>query len=179
MLLAEQVALQTLAGDADLPLTPGQWSAFARVTLHHQAIRQAYEATIATVTKTGRGPHRLEIPAYPFAGDALRDRFHAGLRTELGGDAAEEIVARMGSRLEGHFAGFGVSVQTLEFAAEPGAPGTDYQVTRTVQYWNSVEGASRLTTRRETHVPGLEDPTGVSWGPLLSLLATRAERAGS
>ena len=173
-LLAEQVALQMLAADAGLELTPAQWAALAAVTLQHQAIRQAYEATIAVATQAEQGRYRLEIPAYPFAGDALRDRFHAELRAQLGSGVAEEIVARLGTRLEGHFAGFGVSVQALDFIADRDVQGTNYRVTRTVQFWNSVEGASRLTTRRETHFPRVEDPAGITWGPFLSLLAARA-----
>jgi hypothetical protein len=176
-LVAEQVALQLLAKDCDLELSPRQWAALAAATAHLQAVRQAYEASLASVTRRDRGAYRLEIPAYPEAGDALRAQLHAAVREQLGPHSAEEVLARLGSALEGHFAGFGVSVQTLEFTAAAGASENDYQVTRTLHYWNSVEGSDRLTTRRETHFPGLEDPSGHTWGPFLSVLA--ASTAGA
>lgn len=176
-LIAEQVALQLLARDCDLELSPRQWAALAAATAHLQAVRQAYEASLASVTRRDRGAYRLEIPAYPEAGDALRAQLHAAVREQLGPNTAEEVLARLGSAFEGHFAGFGVSVQTLDFTAAADAQENDYQVTRTLQYWNSVEGGDRLTTRRETHFPGLEDPSGHTWGPFLSVLA--ASTAGA
>ena len=178
-LVGEVAALQLLAKNTDLDLSPRQWTALASVTLHYQAVRQAYEASIATAAAVGEGRCRLEIPAYAAAGDALRNKFYAELREQLGATSAEEVVGQLGASLEGHFGGFGVSVQTLDFAADAGGVDTNYQVTRTVKYWNSVEGSDRLTTRRETHFPGLEDPSGHTWGPFLSLLAARAAKTGS
>lgn len=170
-MVAEVAALQTLARDADLELSPRQWSAFAAATAHVQAVRQAYEATLATATKPEPGRYRLEIPAYPAAGDALRAQLAAELRAQLGETTAAEIVAQLGGALEGHFGGFGVSVQTLEFSTAAGQADSDYQVTRTVKFWNATNGADRLTTRRETLFPGLEDPSGHAWGPFLATLA--------
>jgi hypothetical protein len=169
-LLVEMSELRLLSQGANLELTGGQWSALAAVTLGIQAIRQAYEAQIATSTVVGPGRFRVEIPMYASAGDAIRARFLAGLQMELGETTAAEIVGKLGSRLEGHFAGFGVGVQTLDITGDPRGARPECEVTRTVKYWNSVEGGDRLTTRRETHFPGWEDPSGESWGPLLAIV---------
>lgn len=172
--------LQLLAGTAGLPLTVEQWNELAALTAHHQAVRQAFEATIARVTRVGPGLCRIEVPAYPSAGDALRGKFAAEVREKFGTALAAEIEARMGTAFEGLFGGFGVGVQTVDFSFEPGSAGRDYQVTRTIRFWNSVEAGSRLTTRTETHFPGVEDPSGHRWGPFLSLMAARAaELTGS
>ena len=174
-LVAEVSALQLLAPEAELDLSARQWSALAEITLQIQAIRQAYEASIATATATEPGRFRVEIPAYAAAGDALRAKFHDALREQLGEANATEILDRLGARLEGHFGGFGVSVQTLDITAAS-APGVvaDYAVTRTVQFWNSIEGQARLTTRRETHFPAQDDPTGETWQPFLALITARS-----
>jgi len=178
--VAEIVALQLLAQGTELELGARQWAALASVTAEIQAVRHAYEASIAVATVREPGRSRIEIPAYAAAGDALRARFHAGLREQLGEANAAEILEQLGARLEGHFAGFGVSVQTLEVTGDMSRGNTDWQMTRTVKFWNSVEGDERLTTRRETHFPGREDPAGDSWGPLLSTLAAQlAAPAGS
>lgn len=171
--LGEQVALQALAEKVGLELSPRQWTALAAATAHIQAVRQAYEASIAKVERLGDGRYRMEIPAYPAAGDALREKFQAELRAHLGDASVSEIMTQLGGELEGHFGGFGVSVQTLEFAAARNGVEADYQVTRTVHYWNAVAGENRLTTRRETHFPGLEDPSGHAWGPFLTALASK------
>lgn len=162
-LVGEMAALQALAQGSELELAPRQWAALAAATLHIQAVRQAYEATLATVTKSAPGRYRVDVPAYPAAGDALRAKFHAELRAQLGEDATAEVLTHLGRALEGHFAGFGVSVQTLEFAGG--------EVTRTVRFWNAVDGHERLTTRRETHFPALEDPTGELWSPYMARVA--------
>jgi hypothetical protein len=175
-LTAEVATLQLLAQDTDLDLSARQWSALAAVTSNIQAVRQAYEASIATATTSGPGRYRVEIPVYAAAGDGLRAKFHAELREHLGDANAAEILARLGSRLESHFAGFGVSAQTLEIvdAARGQAAGAEVAVTRTARYWNSVEGQERLATRRETHFPAQEDPTGELWRPMLALIAQAA-----
>lgn len=173
-LVAETSALQLLAQDTELDLNARQWSALAAVTLNIQAVRQAYEATIATATKGVAGRTRIEVPAYASAGDALRAKFHAELREQLGEANAAEIVEKLGAQLEGHFAGFGVSVQTLDITLAPLGDTAGCEVTRTVQYWNSVAGENRLTTRRETHFPGLEDPSGQNWSAWLSLASEAA-----
>lgn len=177
-LIAETGALRALAEDTELELNGRQWSALATVTLRIQAIRQAYEASIANAANAGPACYRVEIPAYAAAGDALRAKFHAALREELGEANATEVLEKLGARLEGHFAGFGVSVQTLDVAGDPRAS-ADYAVTRTVKFWNGVSGDDRLTLRRETHFPGLEDPAGMTWGPLLSVLTRSLESRGS
>lgn len=163
-----------MATGADVHLSPEQWSAFAAVTAHHQAIRQAYEASVATPVLTAAGVRRLEIPAYPAAGDTLRAKYFSELGEKLGPAVADHVVARMGAALEGYFAGFGVAVQTLDFTADRDGADADYQVTRTVRFWNSVEARNRLTTRRETHFPGIEDPSGHTWGPFLAVIAAQA-----
>lgn len=170
--VAEIVALQLLAQGTEVELGARQWAELAKVTAEVQAVRHAYEASIAVATVREPGRSRIEIPAYAAAGDALRARFYAGLRENLGDTNAAEILARLGARLEGHFAGFGVSVQTLEISGAP----AELAVTRTVQFWNSVEGQDRLTTRRETHFPDREDPSGEQWSALLA--APPAQGAG-
>src|SRR5688572_15549962 len=112
--LAEQVALQLLGNETTLALRAEQWADFASVALNTQAIRHAYEASIAQVSSLEPGRYRLEIPAYPEAGDALRARFYADLHGKLGGPTADRIYAEMGHSLEAHFSGFGSGGQTLE-----------------------------------------------------------------
>ena len=177
-LLAEQVALQLLVQRADLELTADQWATFAAVTWHYQTVRQSFEATIATASP--REMNRLEIPAYPVAGDALREKFFGELRERLGDDTAVVIFERAGSALEGYFGGFGVSVQTLEFAPIADVAGADHHVTRTASYWNRAEARETLTLRRETFFLEREDPHGERWGPFLALLAKRgAQKTGT
>jgi len=171
-LVAEMCDLQLAATGTDLVLSSRQWSALASVVLRTQAVRQTYEARIATSTMIEPGRYRVEIPVYAGAGDALRANFHADLQEALGGTTAAEVVARLGGRLEARFAGFGVSAQTLDVIAPPGGTPGDFQVTRTVTYWNSIEGADHPTTRREIHFPAWEDPTGDSWSALLALVKT-------
>ncbi len=170
-LLAEEVELRQLTA-VELPLSDEQWAEFAALTLHYQAVRQAFEATIARLSPAPGGGYRLEIPAYPNAGDALRTRFQTELGERLGSVAATAIDAQLGDRLEGRFAGFGLAVQTLDFTPAPDGAEADYAVTRTITFWNRTAPLDRPTTRRETHFPGREDPTGHAWGPLLSVLAT-------
>lgn len=167
-LLSEQTVIRQLVKESDVSLTSAQWAELAAVTWQYQAVRQTFEATIATVSS--RNPLRLEIPAYPAAGDALRERFYGELRARLGAEAAEAIASHAGTALEGYFGGFGVSVQTLDFGGD--ATGAEGQVTRTAHYWNSADTRDALTLRRETHFPQLEDPTGERWGPFLTLLAS-------
>lgn len=169
-LVAAMCDLQLLAHDSNLTLTSQQWSGFASVVVQAQAMRQVYEAQIATAREVSPGQYRVEIPAYPAAGDLLREQFYAELRAELGPIAAAKVLAGLGERLEARFAGFGVSVQTLEITADPDGAPNDVQVTRTANYWNSVEGDDRVTTRREMHFPALEDPTGDRWSALLAMV---------
>lgn len=169
-LVAEMCDLRLLAYDTSLMLDSRQWSALAAVVLRTQAIRQTYEAQIATSEMLSPGFFRVEIPVYASAGDVLRENFYTGLRTELGEVTTADVLVALGDKLEARFAGFGVSVQTLEITGNPLGALSDVQVTRTVTYWNSVDGRERLTIRSETHFPAWEDPTGDSWSALLALL---------
>lgn len=169
-LVSEMCTLHLLADDKDISLSAQEWSAFATVVLQIQAIRQSYEAQIANSQVIAPGRYRLEIPAYAGVGDALREKFHAELCTELGEAKAIDVLVKLGGRLEGHFAGFGISTQTLDITAAPGGSARDMEVTRTVTYWNSVDGNDSLTTRREVHFPAFEDPTGDSWSSLLAVV---------
>jgi hypothetical protein len=169
-LVAEMCDLHLMAHNTSLTLNSRQWSALAAVVLSNQAIRQNYEAQIATSKVVAPGQYRLEIPAYASAGDMLREKFNSELRAELGEVAAADVLANLGKQLEGRFAGFGVSVQTLDITGNPSEALGDVQVTRTVTYWNSVEGDDRPTIRRETHFPAFEDPTGDSWSALLAMV---------
>jgi hypothetical protein len=155
-------------------LHPEQWADFASVALNTQAIRHAYEASIAQVSSLEQGRYRLEIPAYPEVGDALRARFYADLHGKLGGPTADRIYAEMGHSLEAYFSGFGTGGQTLEIAADRGGAEMDYAVTRTATFRHRGDSGERWRTRRETHFPGIEDPTGHAWGPYLSVLAAHA-----
>lgn len=168
--LAATCELQLMAQGTGLELSSEQWTALAKVTLDLQAIRQTYEAEIATATRVSPGRYRVEIPVYARTGDALRERLQANLRAAVGESAAAAVAERLGPRLEGYFAGFGVSVQTLEIVGDSRGAQADYEVTRTVQYWDSVAGRDELTTRRETHLPAWEDPAGERWGALLARL---------
>jgi hypothetical protein len=154
-------------------LTEEQWRLFAGVTLHMQAVRQAFEATLALPTLHAGGRYRLDIPAYPDAGSALKARLHYELINAVGPQPAAEIIARLGGLLEAQFGGFGVGVQTLDFTAYAGESEDEYVVTRTVKKWEYANGLERVSTRRETFFPGIEDPTGHTWGPFLSVLAAK------
>lgn len=169
-LVTEMCDLQLLAYDTSLTLDSRQWSALAAVVLRTQAIRQTYEAQIATSQVIAPGFSRVEIPVYASVGDLLREKFYTGLRTELGEATTADVLAKLGDKLEARFAGFGVSVQTLEITGNPVGALSDVQVTRTEAYWNSVDGRERLTIRCETHFPAWEDPTGDSWSALLALV---------
>lgn len=175
--LAEQAELRQLA-DPGLVLTDAQWGDLAAITLHVQAVRQAFEATIARARPAPGGGYRVEIPAYPNAGDALRARFHAELEGKLGAEMSAAIVAGFGDRLEGRFGGFGLSAQTLDFTPAEDRTGSDYAVTRTITYWKQNALPDQPTTRRETHFPGREDPAGHVWGPLLTAAAAQLAAAG-
>lgn len=162
--------LQLLAEGTELKLSGRQWTSLAAAVVQLQAVRHSYEAEIARVQAVSPDRHRIEIPAYPEAGDELRRQLHRELRANLGEAVATDVIAKLGGRLEGHFAGFGVSDQTLEIVGDPaGAPGA-VQVEREARYWNSVDGRDRLTTRREVHLPAVEDPVGDNWHALLALV---------
>lgn len=169
-LLGATCELQMLAEGTELELNGDQWSALAAVTMDIQTIRHTYEAEIATVQAVEPGRYRVEVPVYSQAGDALRSQFHDALRAELGEMKAAEVVEKLGRRLEGHFAGFGVSVQTLDIVARPESGRTGFEVTRTVRYWASEGGDDRLVTRRETHAPDWDVSAGESWDVFLAVV---------
>jgi hypothetical protein len=177
--VVEQLALRQLAHELELPLSDEQWATFARIAAHHQAIRHAYEASIAVLRPSPEGRFQLEIPVYGDAGDALREEFYLSLDVELGPAPAAQIAALMGARLDGYFGGFGVSVQTLDFDAAPGTPLDEYLITRTVRFWNQASDQERVLTRRESHLPAVEDPSGQQWGPFLALLAEHRRATGT
>ena len=168
VLVVEMCELQLMAQGTDCTLDSRQWAAFAAVVLRYQAIQHTCEALIANLKVVAPGRYQLEIPVYAKTGDELREQFSAALRAELGEPAALEVMTKLGDRLEGCFAGFGVSVQTLDVTASPAGEPSDVQIARTMRYWNSVAGGECLATRREIHFPALEDPTGDSWSALLA-----------
>ena len=170
--------LQLMAGGTDLSLDSGQLSTLAAVVVRTQAIRHNYEAEIASLQVIALGKYRVEIPMYARAGDALRQQFIAELRSGLGEATATEVLAKMGERLEARFAGFGVSVQTLDITGNPATDRTNVQIAQTASYWNSVEGRDRLTTRSEIHFPAIEDPTGDKWDTLLAMVGEASEANG-
>jgi len=169
-LVAEMCDLQLLADGTHLTLSSRQWSALATAVIRAQVTRQTYEAQIATSREIARGQYRVEIPTYAGIGDELRQQFNEELLAELGEDAASEVQQKLGGRLEGRFAGFGISAQTLDITVGPEGISEDVQVKRTVTYWNSVDGRDQLATRSETHFPLWEDPTGDRWAALLSIV---------
>lgn len=172
--LVEVAELQMLAQGTGLELGAAQWTALAQVTLQMQAVRQAYEADIATTTVVARGRYRVDIPSYPSAGAALRTKFYATLGTQLGDAATAEVMDRLGARLEARFGGFGISVQSLEINGDARGGVAGWEVTRTVTFSDQAEGKEKVTTRRETYFPTWEDPAGERWGALLALVAARA-----
>ena len=175
VLVVEMCDLQLMTQGIDLTLDSKQWQAFAAVVLQFQAIRHTYEAMIAHLKVSAPGRCQVDIPMYVRAGDELREQFTAELRAKLGEPAALEVMTKLGDRLEGYFAGFGVNVQTLDVTTSPAGDACGVQVARTVRYWNSLAGSDCVATRREIHFPALEDPTGDSWSALLA----RVDAAGA
>ena len=174
-LLAEAIELRTLGAAMDVDLSEPQWSAFAEVTLYHQFVRHAFEAEIAVVTDAGPGNCRVEIPMYSETGDRLRENLMNDLRLALGESTAADVWGKFGKALEGRFAGFGSSLQTLEFTGGGSGEAFGEVVTRTARYW---DGSDELTIRtlREMAFPKLEDPSGMRWGPLLARIESVAAK---
>jgi len=170
-MMVEVGELHLLAEGRELELTPEQWSALANVALSIQALRQNYEAGIATAVRAGEGRYRVEIPDYAQMGKLIRGRFEAELRSELGESVAVEILTKLGSRLEAHFGGFGVSRQTLDIAVNEQSGASGCEITRTTTFWKNGENAAGgVATRRETIIPESEDPTGDRWAALLAVV---------
>ena len=170
-LLGETCELQLLARGSGLAIDSKQWSELAAVALDTDAIRQTYEAEIATAVAEAPGKFRVEIPSYASAGEALRAKFYAQLDRVLGTAAAADVADRIGARLEARFGGFGISEQTLEITGDPRTDLADCVVKRTVTYTTQGEQGDRVATRRETFLPAWEDPAGDRWGTLLARAA--------
>ena len=164
--LAEQITLRQLAHGRDLALGEEAWAELAAVVARHQAIRHAHEASLATVMSQPHGGFVIEVPAYGDVGELLRAQLYAEVAQRLGGAAADQVLLHLGDALEGYFAGFGVSAQTLEVPTVEAFG--EHFVTRTIAY--SSDDDDRIRTRREMHLPGAEDPTGQRWSPFLALL---------
>ncbi|MBA4137311.1 MAG: hypothetical protein C0518_08350 [Opitutus sp.] len=160
--------LRLLAADTELDLSHREWATLAAAVAHAQAVRLNYEAEIAHVVAVAPGRHRVEVPAYAEAGEELRRQFTAELHAGLGEAVAGEVLAKLGRQLEGSFAGFGVSNQTLEVAGDPARAPGDVTIERTARYGNSADDDGRVLTRREMLFPLAEDPTGESWTVLLA-----------
>lgn len=176
VLVATMCDLQLLAAGTDLELDSGQWSALAEVVVRTQAIRRTYEAKIARVEMIAPECYRAEIPVYAQVGEALREQFTSELRDELGAPMADEVLTKLGDRLEGRFAGFGLGVQILDITGDPTGDLREVRIARTAAYWNSGNARGDLSYRREMHFPAWEDPTGDSWGMWLAILGvTRGE----
>lgn len=168
--LAEVIQLQQLAANTALALTPEQWLALGAVAVHTQNLRHRHEASIASVGRLNVHSYALDIPPYPEMGAWLKASFESSVEAALGKDVAKVTLLALSPALTAHFGGFGVSQQTLEFARPSRLDPNDYQVTRTVTFWQGSATEGRAVTRRETFLPGLEDPAGTSWGPLLQVL---------
>jgi hypothetical protein len=175
VLVATMCDLQLLAAGTELTLDSGQWSRLAAAVLRAQAVRHTYEARIARLRVIAPGHYRAEIPVYADAGEVLREQFHAELRTELGESVAAEVQAKLGTQLEGRFAGFGLSVQSLDITGDVAGDLRDVQIVRTASYGGDRDG--QVTTRREVHFPMLDDSTGDSWYTLLARVGA-AHRQG-
>lgn len=168
-LVLEQIALRQLAEDSGLVLSDADWTTLAAIVAELQAARQAYEATIATVIARQEQTYRVVVPAYPQAGDQLRTLLEAELGSQLGVETAVTVMEKLGSALERHFAGFGVSAQTLDFSPDS-SEANRFWVQRTATFWDSQVDGEKLVTRREVLLPHVEDPTGLRWAPFLALL---------
>ena len=157
--VAEMSELQLMGGEAGLVLASEQWAALAEVTLRTQAVRQAYEAEIASTTQVAPGRWRLDVPGYAEAGARLRAKFFSEMGGALGASVAAEVIEKIGPALEGHFAGFGVSLQTLDVVGDSRAAASgDYVVTRTVAYSRDAGSGEQVAVRRETYFAGWGDP---------------------
>jgi len=170
--LAEEIELNGLAEQADLTLTANQLKAFADVTALHQAIRESYEWEIASAVRAQDGRSLIEIPAYSDAGNALRAAFYADLREVLGASTAAQIEAKVGSRLEGRFGGFGAAEQMIELPAASSDSETEPVLQRTILYSNPSAGADHPVVRQEAYFPRFEDTAGRSVAIMRSLFGT-------
>ena len=156
--VAELIELRQMAEGTGLELAPEQWVALAAVTRRTQLVRSRVEAEIGAVEAVAPGRWRMDVPGYAAAGAAMRARFFGEIGEALGAGVAAEVIDRLGPALEGYFAGFGVSLQTLDIAADPRGAAGDWQVTRTVAYSKNAMGGDQVAVRRETYFAQREDP---------------------
>jgi len=152
--VAEVIELQRMAEGTGLDLAPEQWVALAEVTRRTQAVRGAVEVERAIGTEIAAGRWRMDVPGYADVGAAMRARFFWEIGEVLGAGVAVEVIDRLGPAFEGYFAGFGVSLQTLEIAAGAG----EWVVTRAVAYAKEASGGEQVTVRRETYFAESDDP---------------------
>jgi len=170
--LAEQIELNGWVEQAGLVLSPAELDAFARVTAEFDEIREAYEVRIAKSGQDKKGLPKLEIPLYANAGDALRNSFYAALRSAMGEELAAKIQEKLGSQLEGRFAGFGTAVQTVHIRSEASPVGaTEVAVERVSRYASQDGAGDRVLTRKETDISsGSDSGEGSRWSGYRSAL---------
>ncbi len=155
--LAEVIGLQQMAVGTGLELAPEQWVALAQVTRRAQAVRGAVEAEIGAVQVVAPGRWRMDVPGYVETGAAMRARFFLEMGDVLGKRVAAEVIDKLGPALEGYFAGFGVSLQTLDIVDDPRGGEGEWIVTRTVAYSKDATSGEQIAVRRETFFAGRRD----------------------
>lgn len=152
-LVAEMVGLRQMAVGTGLELAPDEWVKLAQVTRRMQGVRSAVEAEIGAVSAVAPGRWRMDVPGYVEAGAAMRARFFGEIGEVLGTNVAVEVIDKLGPAFEGYFAGFGVSLQTLEIVGGE----REWRVTRTVAYSKEANGGEQMAVRRETFFAGEEE----------------------
>ncbi len=159
--LAETIELQQMADGTGLELAPEQWAALAEVTRRMQVWRGVVEAEIGAVQVIAPGRWRMDVPGYVETGAGMRARFFGEIDHVLGSSVAAEVIDKLGPAFEGYFAGFGVSLQTLDISGDERGSEVEWQVTRTIAYSKDVTSGDQVTVRRETYFAGHEDPVVV------------------
>lgn len=154
-LVAEMVALRQMAAGTGLELAAEEWLGLAEVTRRMQVVRNEVEAEIGAVSVVAPGRWRMDVPGYVETGAAMRARFFGEIGEVLGAALAVEVIDKLGPAFEGYFAGFGVSLQTLDILSGE----NEWRVTRTVAYSKDANGAENLAVRRETFFAGRD----VAW----------------
>lgn len=157
--LAELIGLQQMAEGTGLELAPEQWVALAQVTRRTQVVRGAVEAELGAVQLVAPGRWRMDVPGYVETGAAMRARFFLEMGEVLGKSVAADVIDKLGPALEGYFAGFGVSLQTLDIVDDPRGGAGEWIVTRTVAYSKDAASGEQVAVRRETFFAG----RGNSW----------------
>ncbi len=159
--LAETIQLQQMAEGTGLELAPEQWAALAEVTRRMQVWRGVVEAEIGAVQVVAPGRWRMDVPGYVEMGAGMRARFFGEIGDVLGARVAADVIDKLGAEFEGYFAGFGVSLQTLDISGDQRGSDEGWQVTRTIAYSKNVTSGEQVTVRRETYFVGREDPVVV------------------